>query len=384
VSDIRDAKALFTVLAEGTYQLTLVQDNGACQAQDQVEVVLKGSPSGSLSTTSEVCGTTTQNVTLDFGFTGNGPWDYTFSDGAETFTYTATAPVTTQTLPVTGETTFAFTRIMDINGCSATPQQMGGSTTIVDLEPSPNAGNDLAVCDTEVALEGIASSYPGVWSGPSGLSFDDATAPNTKVTSSEYGNYSLTWTEFNGTCSASDEMEVRFDQTPTPVDAGGDMKLYHEYQTTLNAKVPVAGEGLWSVISGPGQLTSPENPNAQISGMEMGSTTLLWTVTNGVCAAITDTLVITVEGLIYFNGFSPNGDGYNDTFRILGAEEIPNNELIVFNLQGKVVYREKNMTDVGWDGRDLSGSLLDDGNYYFVFTGDRINAVKDYLVIKTR
>ncbi len=384
VSDTRDANALFTATAEGTYQLTLVQDNGVCQAQDQVEVVLKGSPSGSLSTISEVCGTSTQNATLDFGFTGNGPWDYTISNGAETVTFTATAPLTSQTLPVNGETTFTFTRIMDINGCRAAPQQLGGSATVIDLEPSPNAGNDLEVCATEVALEGIAGSYPGVWSGPSGISFDDATAPNTNVTSLGYGNYTLTWTEINGTCSASDEVVVRFDQSPTPVNAGEDMKLYHEYETTLNAQVPLAGEGLWAVISGPGQLTSPENPSAQISGLEMGNTTLLWTVTNGVCAAITDTLVITVEGLTYFNGFSPNGDGYNDSFRILGASEIPNNELIVFNLQGKVVYREKNMTDAGWDGKDMSGSPLDDGNYYFVFTGDRINAVKDYLVIKTR
>jgi gliding motility-associated-like protein len=384
LSAIDDRNAIFTAPGEGTYSLTLVQENGACQTTDTVEVTLKGSPAGTLTTASEVCGETAQSVTLDFQFSGNGPWDYSFSDGSNTFSNTSSNATTSETLSVNGESVFSINWLKDVNGCKAQSEQIEGTTTVIDFIPTPNAGDDQAICGQEISLEAIESAYPGTWSGPLGVTFDDPGNVNTTVSASAYGEYTLTWTEMNGTCPAADQVNVRFDQMPTPVNAGTDKTLYYQYETTLAPLEPTAGEGLWSILSGSGQLSSEPFPNTQISDLEMGVTTLLWSVANGLCPTLTDTLVITVKGLTYHTGFSPNGDGFNDSFKILGASQIPNNELIVFTQYGKVVYRKKDLTEEGWDGKDPGGSLLDDGTYFFVFTGDHIKALKDYLLIKTR
>jgi len=69
-------------------------------------------------------------------------------------------------------------------------------------------------------------------------------------------------------------------------------------------------------------------------------------------------------------GFSPNGDGYNDRFVILGIENFPGNELMVFNRQGVEIYRRVNYQN-DWDGRPESGNvlggMLPEGTYYYIF-----------------
>jgi gliding motility-associated-like protein len=76
---------------------------------------------------------------------------------------------------------------------------------------------------------------------------------------------------------------------------------------------------------------------------------------------------VTVYVIPYIpNAFTPNGDGLNDTFRILG---LPNQNITLFNLQifnrwGEIVFHS---TDVqqGWDGR-LKGELCPEGTYVWV------------------
>jgi gliding motility-associated-like protein len=83
---------------------------------------------------------------------------------------------------------------------------------------------------------------------------------------------------------------------------------------------------------------------------------------------------ITVNGCIYPNAFSPNGDGINDVF------EVPCSEgdlyFSVWNRWGIEVYRnDKYVND--WDGT-YKGSPLPDGTYYYVLkytksSGEEVN-----------
>ena len=59
---------------------------------------------------------------------------------------------------------------------------------------------------------------------------------------------------------------------------------------------------------------------------------------------------------------------------------IQNNELIVFNQAGEVVYKTRDFDE--WDGNDLNNKPVPDGYYYFIFQGDGISPIKDFLVIK--
>lgn len=88
-------------------------------------------------------------------------------------------------------------------------------------------------------------------------------------------------------------------------------------------------------------------------------------------------------------GFSPNGDGKNDTWRILPNVFVkyPNNRLVVFNRQGNKVYQAapyKNDWNGESDGKITvsKSTKLPMGAYYFIFeTGVNNQVFKGWLYI---
>lgn len=73
-------------------------------------------------------------------------------------------------------------------------------------------------------------------------------------------------------------------------------------------------------------------------------------------------------GLEIPNTFTPNADGRNDVFQIVGIEQYPNNHLAIFNRWGNLVY-EKDQYSNTWKGENYkNGAPLPDGAYYYIFT----------------
>ena len=64
-------------------------------------------------------------------------------------------------------------------------------------------------------------------------------------------------------------------------------------------------------------------------------------------------------------GFSPNGDGKNDTFIIPGILSRQPNHLTIMNRSGQVVYDVENYKN-DWNGHSTDGQELPDGTYYYV------------------
>lgn len=89
--------------------------------------------------------------------------------------------------------------------------------------------------------------------------------------------------------------------------------------------------------------------------------------------------------LITPNGFTPNGDGINDTFKPLfkGFKTI---DLNVYDTWGELIYSEKGINLRGWDGK-IKGTESENGNYYFkvsgvTFYGTTINTNGPFTLIK--
>jgi gliding motility-associated-like protein len=64
--------------------------------------------------------------------------------------------------------------------------------------------------------------------------------------------------------------------------------------------------------------------------------------------------------------FSPNGDGVNDTFGIIGDPGTPRSfSLQVYNRWGQLLFNGERKFQV-WDGRQFGGEVVSDGTYYWV------------------
>jgi gliding motility-associated-like protein len=92
------------------------------------------------------------------------------------------------------------------------------------------------------------------------------------------------------------------------------------------------------------------------------------------------------DNFLYPSGFTPNGDGVNDLFVIIGltecAQELREKELIVFNRWGVEIYFSDNYAN-DWDGTDKAGEPLPEGTYYYtaILDGPQSLIHSGYVVI---
>jgi hypothetical protein len=159
--------------------------------------------------------------------------------------------------------------------------------------------------------------------------------------------------------------------------------LNREFVFTNQSDTSIVGgqlEYLWNfgdLNSGDENNTIEKDPTHRFSSS--GSFTVTLSVSNSLrCGDIrTRTQYIIVDDPKYFfpTAFSPNNDVRNDTFRVLpldGSAVI--NEFEVYNTNGRRIFNLGNKPDgspylvsdrVGWDGRDDSGTPMDNGVYTF-------------------
>jgi gliding motility-associated-like protein len=86
------------------------------------------------------------------------------------------------------------------------------------------------------------------------------------------------------------------------------------------------------------------------------------------------------------NLLTPNGDGFNDVWEIPNIEQFQNNEVVVYNRGGKIVYSRKKYQNT-WDGSDYSKPLeinkyLPNGTYYYnIILNPGDAPIKGYITI---
>ncbi|MEO1258228.1 MAG: gliding motility-associated C-terminal domain-containing protein [Bacteroidota bacterium] len=82
------------------------------------------------------------------------------------------------------------------------------------------------------------------------------------------------------------------------------------------------------------------------------------------CESTSVSILVKCDGLIIYNGFSPNGDGVNDTFKIEGLDAYENHKLIVFNRWGNKVLQSDDYNN-DWDGY-WEDKRLPFGTYFYL------------------
>jgi gliding motility-associated-like protein len=251
--------------------------------------------------------------------------------------------------------------------------------------PDAIAGLDITVCGKSASLNAAVPAFGiGTWTSPSNVSFSpSANAPDAQVISPEYGSVTLVWTVVNDICSDTDALVVTFFENPGPSDAGLDQTISYLGETTLSAANLIVGSGSWSTNSLGVIFGDSDASTTSVSGLPSGENIFYWTITNGPCPAIQDSVIITVDGLIIPTGFSPNGDNINDTFEIRGIGFTEAISIKVLNRWGEEVFASDNYKN-DWNGISKSGSELPNDTYYCVIESPLLEKTHTGYIIINR
>ncbi|MFA6085503.1 cadherin-like beta sandwich domain-containing protein [Mucilaginibacter sp.] len=96
---------------------------------------------------------------------------------------------------------------------------------------------------------------------------------------------------------------------------------------------------------------------------------------------------IEVQAVVIHQGLSPNGDGINDFLNIEGIGQYQDNQVMVMNRSGEVIYTAKgyNNSSVVFDGHASNGKLQLPGTYFYSLDykqGKEAKRKTGYIVIK--
>ena len=103
----------------------------------------------------------------------------------------------------------------------------------------------------------------------------------------------------------------------------------------------------------------------QYTFTEIGDYEVVLQVTDGICFD-TISFVLSVQGIVEFNAFSPNGDNINDyfSFENYGISDL---NAIFYNRWGDKIYEMNSPTD-SWNGISMNGLKVPEGVYFYVLT----------------
>lgn len=194
-------------------------------------------------------------------------------------------------------------------------------------------GIDTLICDGK-SLELIANDGNGVYQ----YRWQDGNSHSTYMVTSS-GDYHVEIKNEIG-CTLRDSIHIDFDRIPE-FSLGPDNYICPGQHLHLKPQLDPSWDLQW-------------NDGSKDSLFTISQTGLYSLNASNGCGSSKDELVIR-EGLckVYVpSAFTPNGDGKNDQFQILGSENLSSMHLKIFNRWGEVVFetRDKNK---GWNGMYL-------------------------------
>ncbi|NPA67508.1 MAG: hypothetical protein GXO50_02755 [Chlorobi bacterium] len=312
-------------LSTGRNTFTWTLTNGICSNSDDIVVwnLLPPAPNADLDQT--ICDDSTSlnanNVTGHWYFEDpvppndiwqegyySGYWS-AWPSGIVTFENTSLTNTSVTGIPQQTEVSFIWHSVHDFSDYVAgiTRQcELTDTMTVFNNTVVAEAGSDGFVC----GVEGPGATYnlgatqvnppmSGYWSpvinpGPSVIV--TPTLYNTLVTGMQNGDHIYSWnvsaTHNGKTCSASDQVVVQVRIPTTSVVALPDSYEICEDYTTLQANVPIWGQGLWTEVPVPsGTIASPTDNVTNVTGIGLGTRYFVWTIDNDGCTS-SDTITV--------------------------------------------------------------------------------------------
>ena len=248
--------------------------------------------------------------------------------------------------------------VTDLNGCQVTSQvEVQALNSVV-----ADAGADRTECSgVAIVLDGTNSQGASTFQWLDGAGNPISTDSITGLGELPDGTYTYVLIATDGICSDADTVVVTVLQTPI-ADAGPDHTVYVQGTVVLGGS-PAGPPGSTFAWQPDSLLDHADLPNPTATVHATTWFTLTVTGPDG-CTGIDSLMVTVVPKVKVPSGFTPNGDGHNDTWVLDFAPLFPNIDVQVFSRWGEPLFRSIGYA-VPWDGK-YDGKVVPVGTYYYV------------------
>ena len=214
-------------------------------------------------------------------------------------------------------------------------------------------GNGTEVLGSPVLDTGLGSpEYAFAWT------LDGAPIPGADQgshTAAQSGTYTVTVSAVSATgattCASTDSTEVVESAPPLVVATVVTQAFAGAHAIAVSAEG--IGDYEYSLDGGPWQ------DGALFAGVSLGEHRVTVRDRNG-CGTAGDTVMV----VDYPTYFTPNGDGYNDTWNIVGIDGLESAKIFIFDRYGKLL-KQISPGGAGWNGT-YNGSQMPTSDYWFV------------------
>jgi gliding motility-associated-like protein len=360
----------------------LVNRSSVCQATAMgIPILFKDELKAELTGDTTICNGSV--AVLGFKINRAGGFDVIFNDeGRQRF---LNGLVNGQAIRVNPSvsSTYSLLSVSDKHSCKATI--IDSARVNLKTFPVANAGVDRSICVKNIELEAAENlQYRGRWTSlTTGVNIVSPTTARTLVDNLQNGKNTFIWTVSDTVCPnyfVRDTINIFLPLVPK---ANSFAILGYKNDTikgNLNENAPLGtysitrlsnpSSGRFDIFTAGGFSYIPEKDFIGIAKFRI-------MVCSDLCTAICDTGEVrilikerekdTIEADVVDipNAITPNGDGKNDVLKIDGIETYPENEIVIFNRWGDILYRAKPyMND--WQGQAQNGQDLPEGTYYYV------------------
>ena len=250
------------------------------------------------------------------------------------------------------------------------------------------AGMDQLTCDNVAPLGAVLNAgTSGVWTNLNTATVLDPNKAASMAENLQPGINLLVWTVSSPNCPNydSDTLSITLEALPEAND--DDYTLNHletsaDFDILKNDLLPADIDWFVELQNIPSNVATEQMADDIIRFTPndfSGSLTFDYFLCSENCPNRCDSAVVSVfiedspllidTTVSIPNGITPNGDGLNDQFVIDALvdnpDAYPNNQLIIFNRWGDIVYDAQPYLN-NWDGRNKNGQELPQGTYYYV------------------
>ncbi|MGG7035185.1 MAG: T9SS type B sorting domain-containing protein [Flavobacterium sp.] len=225
------------------------------------------------------------------------------------------------------------------------------TTSTVTINPLPTISGISSICGsgtTQLTGSGTpATTNPWISSDPS-----IATVTSSGLVSGvSPGTTTITYTDIN---NCSNEFGINVITSNSTESATAVVSNYFDDEQTITVIVVGDATYLYSLDGGPFQTSNVFNH------VSPGVHSVTIHDTDG----CTDIIIDDILAISYPHFFTPNGDGYNDTWNIWSlSNDQPNSEIYIFDRYGKLL-KQITPAGAGWDGT-YNGHNLPSTDYWF-------------------